>query len=513
MKYMSLYNLERPRTLSQVRGEEKVIAQIRAIIASGNVPNVCLFVGPRGTGKTTVARIFSRALNCEHPTDDGPCNECDSCISIARDSSMDVIEIDAASNNKVEDVHGIIEGSKYSSLSKYKIYIIDEVHMLSTAAFNALLKLFEEPPQNVLFILCTTEEHKVPVTIISRCRRFYFEKISLEVIEDYLAELCQKYNTPYETDALRLIAKASEGCMRDALSLLDVFIDAGNANVELAQQILGVARDEAVFDILTNIEQGNCATVVTQLRNHTKRGSSLQNLTKAFIGALSDTAFFIQSKDLSLINGTEYYRSAVEAYSKVVSTDRVFDLLQTFSEIYQSVQKSGEFILEAKLISAIGYQSQLSEAKREIAELKERVEMLEEALFSGVTIESAHSKQIHEMVEDISDHEGCEPEQREAKEQVRYMETEGDSFDEPPQPDNSANTESDEIRATVYDMDILPGDIAIPQGTEVAGTITLFGSSESEEPATESAENNQSNTSSEDLFSVNDMFSAFARQR
>lgn len=510
---MSLYNLERPRTLSQVRGEEKVIAQIRAIIASGNVPNVCLFVGPRGTGKTTVARIFSRALNCEHPTGDGPCNECNSCISIARDSSMDVIEIDAASNNKVEDVHGIIEGSKYSSLSKYKIYIIDEVHMLSTAAFNALLKLFEEPPQNVLFILCTTEEHKVPVTIISRCRRFYFEKISLEVIEDYLAELCQKYNTPYETDALRLIAKASEGCMRDALSLLDVFIDAGNANVELVQQILGVARDEAVFDILTNIEQGNCAAVVTQLRSHTQRGSSLQNLAKAFISALSDTAFFIQSKDLSRVNGTEYYKNAVQDYSKLVDVDRVFDLLQTFSEIYQSVQKGGEFILEAKLISAIGFQSQFADAKKKITELQEKVEMLEEALFNGVTIESAHSKQTHEMAIDEKSHEGCEPEQQEAKEQERYMETEGDSFDEPPQPDNSANTESDEIHATVYDMDTLPGDIAIPTGTEVAGTISLFGSAESGDPATEPAENNQDNTSSEDLFSVNDMFSAFARQR
>lgn len=507
---MSLYNIERPRTLSQVRGEEKVIAQIRAIIASGNVPNVCLFVGPRGTGKTTIARIFSRALNCEHPTEDGPCNECDSCISISKESSMDVIEIDAASNNKVEDVHGIIEGSRYSSLSKYKIYIIDEVHMLSTAAFNALLKLFEEPPKGVLFILCTTEEQKVPVTIISRCRRFYFEKISLEVITDYLAELCQKYKIPYETDALRLIAKASEGCMRDALSLLDVFIDAGSADIDLVQQILGVARDEAVFDILTSIEQGNCAAVVTQLRSYTQRGASLQSLSKAFVSVLSDTAFFIQSQeDLSLVSGTEYYKNAVQAYSKIVDIDRVLDLLKFFSEIYQSVQKSGEFVLEAKLLSAIGYQSQLAASRKQITELQGKVEMLEEALFSGVTIDSAHSKNTQEV---SSADEECVPEQQEAKEQVRYMETEGNSFNEPPAPDGSTDTESDEIHATVYDMDILPGDIAIPEGTEVAGTVSLFGSSESVDPAPEQAENAQNNPPSEELFELDAMFSAFARQ-
>lgn len=502
---MSLYNNERPRNLSQVRGEEKVVAQIRAVISSGSVPNVCLFIGPRGTGKTTVARIFSKALNCEHPSDDGPCNECDSCKAISKGSSLDVIEIDAASNNKVEDVHGIIEGSKYSPLGRYKIYIIDEVHMLSTAAFNALLKLFEEPPKGVLFVLCTTEEHKVPVTIFSRCRKFYFEKINLEVIEDYLADLCQKYNIPYETDALRLIAKASEGCMRDALSLLEVFIDAGCANFDMVQNILGVAKEESVFEILTSIEQGNCGAVVTQLHNLTKRGTSLQNLVKTFISALSDTVFFIQAKDLSAIHGTDYFRKSVQEYSKVVSSDRVFELLEKFSEIYQSVQKDGEFILESKLIGMIGYQSSLSLLKKNIQELQEKVDCLENALFDSVDdIKSTHSTTAQEC---------AQPEQQEAKEQNWYKETEGVTFDEPPISDNITDDGSDEICATNYDTDFLPGDIALPAGTEVVGSISLFDSSGSEESATESAENSCDDASGNNAFFTNPMFSAFARQK
>lgn len=222
MSYTALYRKFRPDTFGDVKGQDHIVTTLRNQLKAGRIGHAYLFTGTRGTGKTTVAKIFARTVNCENPSEDGPCGECRSCRAIAAGASMNVIEIDAASNNGVDNIREIVEEVSYSPAEgKYKVYIIDEVHMLSIGAFNALLKTLEEPPSYVIFILATTEVHKIPVTILSRCQRYDFKRITIETIADRLRELMDKEQVHVEEKALRYIAKTADGSMRDALSLLD----------------------------------------------------------------------------------------------------------------------------------------------------------------------------------------------------------------------------------------------------------------------------------------------------
>ncbi|MCI9079029.1 MAG: DNA polymerase III subunit gamma/tau [Lachnospiraceae bacterium] len=222
MSYMALYRKFRPSGFEDVKGQEHIVTTLKNEIQTGRTSHAYLFCGTRGTGKTTVAKILAKAVNCENPENGSPCNKCSTCQKINRQASMNVIEIDAASNNGVANIREIIEEVQYSPAEgKYKVYIIDEVHMLSTGAFNALLKTLEEPPSYVIFILATTEAHKIPITILSRCQRYDFKRISVDTIAGRLRELMDKEGIEAEEEALRYIAKAAEGSLRDALSLLD----------------------------------------------------------------------------------------------------------------------------------------------------------------------------------------------------------------------------------------------------------------------------------------------------
>lgn len=218
MSYMALYRKFRPDNFKDVKGQDHIVTTLKNQIKSGRIGHAYLFTGTRGTGKTSVAKLFAKTVNCENPSDGNPCNECSLCKGIAAGTSMNVIEIDAALNNGVENVREIVEEVRYSPTEgKYKVYIIDEVHMLSTGAFNALLKTIEEPPSYVIFILATTEVHKIPVTILSRCQRYDFKRISIDIIADRLRELMDEEKIEIEDKALKYIARVADGSLRDAL--------------------------------------------------------------------------------------------------------------------------------------------------------------------------------------------------------------------------------------------------------------------------------------------------------
>lgn len=458
---MSLYNEVRPHSLTEVRGQEKIVAQIRAILETGNVPNVSLFVGPRGTGKTTVARIFAKAINCEHPSDDGPCNECKSCKDISNDSSLDVIELDAASNNKVEDVHNLIDSSGYSPLGKYKVYIVDEVHMLSTAAFNALLKLLEEPPAHCRFVLCTTEEHKVPVTILSRCRKFYFERISTSVVAEKMQDICKSRNISYEEEGLRLIAKKSEGCMRDAESLLEIFLDAGNVTMEMVSDILGTTSEEIVWNLLNNIATGNIVSSLDIIKEVTGRGKNLQVFVRNLIEALTDLVYYHQSKDLSLIDNTLLYKEKLAEVSKNLSADRALEIASELSDIFINALKGGDicFLLEAKILSLVASQSS-------IQIMMNKLECMEEALYSGEVV--LHSNELQQ--ENFSDMTST---LNETSDENIYV-GEFAEIEESIKETEAINTSVPEVKPMQAFGSVLPGDINVPVGTEIKGTVSLF---------------------------------------
>ena len=235
MAYMALYRKWRPMTFEDVVEQGAVVSILKNAVMTGRIAHAYLFCGTRGTGKTTLAKIFARAVNCEHPVDGNPCNECSICHGILNQQILDVSEIDAASNNGVDNIRAIIDETAYaSSVARYRVYIIDEVHMLSAGAFNALLKTLEEPPADVIFILATTEPHKLPVTILSRCQRYDFKRISQEGIVGRLRKICDSSQVSYAPEALGFLAQKADGAMRDAISLLDQTIASCGTEITLA---------------------------------------------------------------------------------------------------------------------------------------------------------------------------------------------------------------------------------------------------------------------------------------
>lgn len=262
--YQALYRKYRSRTFDEVVGQEQVTVTLKNEIASGRIGHAFLFTGSRGTGKTTCSRIIAKAVNCPNQKDGNPCGVCDLCRGIDEGSVLDVVEIDAASNNGVDDIRQLREEAAFTpSQAKYRVYIIDETHMLSTAAFNALLKILEEPPEHVIFILATTEVHKVPATILSRCQRFDFKRIKPEVIRDHLLAVSRQEGIQLEEEAALLIARLSDGGMRDALSLLDVCRStSAQVNREVVNQAAGLAMQDCLFDIASAVLEQRLAQML-----------------------------------------------------------------------------------------------------------------------------------------------------------------------------------------------------------------------------------------------------------
>ena len=292
MNYQALYRMFRPQSFNDVVGQEHVTKTLRNAISKGKQSHAYIFSGPRGTGKTSIAKVFAKAINCLNPHDGEPCNECAICKGITQGTNGDVIEIDAASNNGVDEIRNIRDKVKYApSESKYKVYIIDEVHMLTTGAFNALLKTLEEPPAHAIFILATTEPHKIPPTIISRAQRFDFKAISTEQIVERLRFVAQEQSLDYEEAALEFIAKASEGGMRDALSIMDQAIAFGDEHLTL-QDVLDVTGsvDEASLNELFNdIVNGNVKEAFSRYHHFVSEGKEVNRLINDMIYFVRDT--------------------------------------------------------------------------------------------------------------------------------------------------------------------------------------------------------------------------------
>ncbi|RMH09033.1 MAG: DNA polymerase III subunit gamma/tau, partial [Aquificota bacterium] len=268
----------RPRKFSEVAGQEVPVRVLLNAVRQNKLSHAYLFAGPRGTGKTTLARILTRAINCLNPKDGEPCGECENCIAIDRGSFPDLIEIDAASNRGIDDIRAIRDAVSYSPIKgKYKVYILDEAHMLTKEAFNALLKTLEEPPPRTVFILCTTEYEKILPTILSRCQRLIFSKLKEEDIVAYLKMVCERENLECEEGALRLIARVSDGGMRDALSLLDQASTYGEGRVkeELLEEFLGIVSQERVRDFLKLLLNSEVDQALSFLRSIAERGFNL----------------------------------------------------------------------------------------------------------------------------------------------------------------------------------------------------------------------------------------------
>ncbi len=357
MEYQALYRQFRPELFSDMVGQEHIVQALTNQVESGKVAHAYLFCGTRGTGKTTTARLLSRAVNCENRNGAEPCNECDSCIGILDSSAIDVVEIDAASNTSVDNIRQIRDEIAYPPVMlKYKVYIIDEVHMLSSGAFNALLKTLEEPPEHVIFILATTEYHKVPATILSRCQRFDFKRISSAEIQERLKFVAKESKVEIDDEACSLVSYAADGSMRDALSILDKCISFTGDKVDgkTVTKILGIVDDNAMFDLSRAIASHDVEKVITIAESAVRDGRDpillTSYLTEHFRCLL--VASYVKDVQEVLQMSAERAERFVE-YSKDFTGQQIIKIVKSLSNLYKLQKESPnpKVILEIGLVS------------------------------------------------------------------------------------------------------------------------------------------------------------------
>lgn len=385
MSYMALYRKWRPDTFEEVKGQDHVVTTLKNQIINNRIGHAFLFCGTRGTGKTSIAKLFAKAVNCEHPINGSPCNECTACRAIADGSSMNVIEIDAASNNGVDNIRQIREEVQYSpSEGKYKVYIIDEVHMLTQGAFNALLKTLEEPPAYVIFILATTESHKIPITISSRCQKYEFRRISVETISDRLMELLGREQIEAEKKAVDYIAKAADGSMRDALSILDQCI-AFNIGKELTYEnvldTIGAVDIDVFARLLDCVIKLDVVGAIDLVDEVVWQGRELSRFVSEFTWFLRNVLLVKvspeadQKLDMSAENLERLRQLAAQ-----IDTDALIRYINIFSDtsanIKYAVQK--RIVLELAVIKLCK-----PEMETDYSALLDRVRVLEQKLESG----------------------------------------------------------------------------------------------------------------------------------
>lgn len=385
MSYQALYRKFRPDTFKDVKGQDHIVTTLQNQIKAERVGHAYLFCGTRGTGKTTIAKILAKAVNCENPVDGNPCGECKMCRSIAAGASMNVIEIDAASNNGVDNIREIVDEVSFSPAEgKYKVYIIDEVHMLSIGAFNALLKTLEEPPSYVIFILATTESHKIPVTIHSRCQRYDFKRISIETIADRLRDLMEQEKVDVEEKAVRYVAKAADGSMRDALSLLDqciAFHYGETLTYDMALDVLGAVDNTVFGKMLRMVVDKDVLGAITLLEEVIYQGRELTQFVSDFTWYLRNLLLLKSSDGIEdIIDVSADNLALMKEEAELVSAGTIMRYIRIFSELSGQLRyaTAKRIMIEMALIKLC---RPAMEVKQDA--LIERIRDLEEKLESG----------------------------------------------------------------------------------------------------------------------------------
>lgn len=391
MSYTALYRKFRPDAFSDVKGQDHIVTTLKNQLRANRIGHAYLFTGTRGTGKTTVAKIFAKTVNCEHPTEDGPCGECRICKAIAAGASMNVIEIDAASNNGVDNIREIIDEVSYSPAEgKYKVYIIDEVHMLSPGAFNALLKTLEEPPSYVIFILATTEVHKIPITILSRCQRYDFKRISIDTITDRMKELMDTEQVQVEDRALRYIAKVADGSMRDALSLLDqciAFHLGKELTYDMTLDVLGAVDTEVFSRLLRFVMDRNVLGCIELLEEIVMQGRELVQFVTDFTWYLRNLMLVQTADNLEdVIDMSTDNLANLREEASMLSMDQIIRYIHIFSELSGQIRYAAQkrILVEIALIKLCK-----PEMETDQEAVLDRIRQVEEKVENGIVVTAA----------------------------------------------------------------------------------------------------------------------------
>ena len=381
MAYTALYRKFRPLKFEDMVGEDHITTTLKNQIIADRVGHAYLFSGGRGTGKTTSAKILARAVNCINPQNGEPCNECEICKEILDGSLTDVVEMDAASNNSVDDIRGIRDEVNFlPTKAKYRVYIIDEVHMLTTGAFNALLKTLEEPPEHVKFILATTEPQKLPTTILSRCQRFDFKKITNENVVKRLKIICKESNINITDEALTLISVLSEGAMRDGISILERCSqeNADNIGIDLVKELVGIPSLQYISEITRAIFENDEIKALEVIDNVINDGKDLNNFLWEIIKYIKDVLVFKASKKLSIYSEEEI--KEISKISELASREKILNTIYMLSELENEIKWSNQktIMFQAGIIKACNNISTDG-----LEELKKKVEELENKISSG----------------------------------------------------------------------------------------------------------------------------------
>lgn len=408
--HKALYRVYRPKTFEDVVGQEHIVKTLKNQIRNSNIGHAYLFSGTRGTGKTSTAKIFARAVNCLNSNDEEPCNECEICVDTLNDNIMDIVEIDAASNNSVDDIRELRESVKYTpSKAKYKVYIIDEVHMLSQGAFNALLKTLEEPPSYVIFILATTEPHKIPATILSRCQRFDFKRVSSKDIANRMAYICEKENIQAEEKALSLIARNSQGALRDALSILDQCMSFGNEIIEYNDviELLGTVNIDELFELSQAIIDENTKKTLQILNEFIIWGKDIRNLINDLIDQFRNLMVCKVSKDLDeIISLPEESIEKLKEQAKTININDLIRILNILSETQDSMKSSSNTRILAEVTMMKIAQPMFDESKEALIK---RIENLEQIVESGnikvVAVQNESKSSLNNINEKLNNQE------------------------------------------------------------------------------------------------------------